>query len=78
VARSGVVGYALPPLRVASLRVHTGDYLFFATDGVAIGFVEACAVDTPPDELATRLLGTYGRRSDDALLLVIRCGDLQT
>jgi len=33
-ARGGVVGHRLPPLRASTLRLHPGDLLVFATDGL--------------------------------------------
>ncbi|HEV8325556.1 MAG TPA: SpoIIE family protein phosphatase [Myxococcota bacterium] len=69
-ARGGVVGYQLPPLRAAVLPLAAGDKIVLATDGLnpdfgdearALGEVRACA---------ERLLARYRRFTDDALVLV--------
>lgn len=70
--RGGVVGYQLPMLREATLPVHSGDTLIFATDGIRSGFVEGSAASQSPEELATGILERFGRMTDDALVLVAR------
>ncbi len=70
--RGGVVGQRLPPLRAANLRLHRGDMLIFATDGVREGFHDGIRIDAPPQETADRILARYGKATDDALVLVGR------
>ncbi len=78
--RGGVLGYQLPPLRAATVSVAQGDLLIFATDGVQNSFVQEPLLHNPlirqtadgPQELANRLLVSYGKETDDALVLVAR------
>ena len=69
-ARNGVVGHRLPPLRAATQRICRGDLLIFATDGVREGFESAVRHDARPQETADRILAQFGKTTDDALVLV--------
>jgi negative regulator of sigma-B (phosphoserine phosphatase) len=71
-SRGGVVGYHLPSLYPAVHPVYPGDTLVFATDGLRSGFPEGVALEHSPQQIADHLLGTYGRGTDDALVLVAR------
>jgi hypothetical protein len=71
-ARGGVVGGQLPPLRPEVVSVSNGDTLVLATDGVGPDFSDGVVPDLPPDRLADRILARHGRTSDDALVLVAR------
>jgi negative regulator of sigma-B (phosphoserine phosphatase) len=70
--RGGIVGHRLPPLRTATVRLHRGDLLIFATDGIGEGFREEVRLDARPQETADRILARYGKTTDDALVLVGR------
>jgi negative regulator of sigma-B (phosphoserine phosphatase) len=70
--RGGVVGFQLPALRAASLRVGPGDVLGLATDGVRSAFATSLAQDRAPQQLADEVLAEHGQTSDDALVLVAR------
>ena len=70
--RGGVVGFRLPPLRAATLRLHRGDLLIFASDGVGEGFQGEIDFDAHPQEIADRILARYAKATDDALVLVGR------
>jgi negative regulator of sigma-B (phosphoserine phosphatase) len=70
--RGGVVGYRLPALRAAELSVAPGDVLVFATDGVDSAFASEATVGEEPQLLADRILGKWGKATDDALVLVAR------
>jgi phosphoserine phosphatase RsbX len=72
VSRGGVVGDDLPPLRPATIPVSAGDLLCFATDGVDPSFAGDLPRGLPVQGIADELLKRYGRRSDDALILVAR------
>lgn len=72
--RGGVVGYRLPALRASVLAVTPGDVLVFATDGLDIGFTSDATAGEEPQLLADRLLGKWGKPTDDALVLVARLG----
>ena len=70
--RNGVVGHRLPPVRAATLRLHRGDLLVFATDGVREGFHNDVSLDACPQKTADRILAQHGKATDDALVLVGR------
>ena len=72
VMRSGVVGHRLPPLRSATLGLHRGDLLVFATDGIREGFQTDVRPDARPQDAADRILSRHGKSTDDALVLVAR------
>lgn len=71
-SRGGVVGYHLPSLYPAVLSIYPGDTLVFATDGLRSGFTGGVVLGDSPQEIADHLLETYGRSTDDALVLVAR------
>jgi negative regulator of sigma-B (phosphoserine phosphatase) len=71
-SRGGVVGYHLPSLYPAVQSVYPGDVLVFATDGLRSGFTESVVLGDSPQQIADHLLETYGRGTDDALVLVAR------
>jgi negative regulator of sigma-B (phosphoserine phosphatase) len=68
--RGGIVGYQLPPLRTATVQVGEGDTLIMTTDGIRSGFVDHVDVTRPPQESAESILARYGKRTDDALVVV--------
>jgi phosphoserine phosphatase RsbX len=70
--RAGVVGAQLPPLQAAVLPVTHGDTLVFATDGIRSEFSEDVSALEPPQKCADRILASYCRHNDDALVLVSR------
>jgi negative regulator of sigma-B (phosphoserine phosphatase) len=70
--RGGIVGYRLPDLQSALLRLQDGDTLALATDGINGDFVEALSARQRPDVLALHILDRYAKATDDALVLVAR------
>lgn len=72
VARGGVVGYRLPPLKVTATEIAPGDMLVLATDGIRSGFADSIEPECEPQFIADRILERYGRGTDDALVLVAR------
>jgi hypothetical protein len=70
--RGGVVGYRLPPLKVDTLPLFPRDLLVFATDGIGDGFVQSIRVEDSPQLIADTVLAKCGKRTDDALVLVVR------
>jgi hypothetical protein len=72
--RGGVVGHQLPLVRAATLAIHRGDLLIFATDGVQTDFYEKLSPGLPPQALADEILGRSSRGTDDALVLVAKYG----
>jgi len=72
VARGGIVGRELPPLRTATVPISPGDTLLFASDGIKGGFADTLPGDASPQQLADQILASYGKGTDDALILVAR------
>jgi hypothetical protein len=70
--RPGVAGDRLPSLRPATLKIHRGDLLLLATDGLREGFADAFDPRGSVQDIADRLLSEYHRPQDDGLLLVAR------
>jgi negative regulator of sigma-B (phosphoserine phosphatase) len=75
--RAGVVGSQMPPLQAAVLPIAQGDTLIFATDGVRSEFVKGLSALEPPQRAADRILEQFGRKNDDALVLVVRLTGIQ-
>ncbi|WP_045227155.1 SpoIIE family protein phosphatase [Methyloterricola oryzae] len=81
--RGGVVGFQLPPLRRASLCLHSGDLIVLASDGIRSEFGSAWTLADPllrcqkVQSIAEQILREFGKVTDDALVLVARyCGRL--
>ena len=72
VMRSGVVGLRLPTLQAAVTSILPGDLVVFATDGIERRFRDRMIEGTNPQEVADRLMASYRRPTDDALVLVAR------
>ncbi len=70
--RSGVVGFKLPQTRASSVRVHVGDTLVLATDGIRDDFGSLVTPHDPPQRIADSILARCGRHTDDALVLIVR------
>lgn len=70
--QSGVVGYRMARPRDSVLPLERGDTLILATDGIRSGFANGLPLAEPPQRLADRILSEYGKRSDDALVVVVR------
>ncbi len=68
--RPGVVGAKLPALRTTVTPVGRSDTLILATDGIHSEFADRLTPSGEPRALAQRILAHYGRRTDDALVLV--------
>lgn len=75
--RGGVVGGKLPLLRPATIPLVAGDTLCFATDGIDPAFTADPPLHLPPQQWADTILARHGKRSDDALVLVVRILDVQ-
>ena len=72
IARGGIIGSELPPVQAAVLPIQAGDLLVFATDGIRSGFSDTLADGEQPQRLADQILATFGKGTDDALVLVAR------
>lgn len=69
-ARPGILGGRLPALQAAILPVARGDVLIVGTDGLRPEFTHDARWRGSPHEVASALHERYGRRQDDALVLV--------
>lgn len=69
--RGGVVGGSLPSLQAKSIPFGVGDSLIFATDGVN-DFYDGVNLNEGSQQSADRLLATYLKGDDDAMVLVAR------
>jgi phosphoserine phosphatase RsbX len=72
VTRGGIVGSQLPRVQPRTLPVAFGDILIFATDGIKENFTDRLSADATPQQLADQILASYGKGTDDALVLVAR------
>jgi hypothetical protein len=72
VARGGVVGYRLPPLKAARVALCPRDLLLMATDGISSDFSYDLQLEDAPQSLADDILARYAKASDDSLVLVAR------
>lgn len=73
VLRPGVIGRNLPHLAAAVVPLEEGDTLVFTTDGVSHGFTRSIARDAPTKRTADLILDRFGKKTDDALVVVARC-----
>lgn len=72
VARGGVVGFQLPPLRAHTLKVFSGDTLVMATDGIRDAFTTGMVMQHKPQEIAESIVARFAKDSDDAHVVVVR------
>lgn len=72
--RAGIVGQHLPALLPSPVRLGPGDSLVLVTDGVRHGFDEEVRrfPGLPVGMLASAILASHRRGTDDALVLVAR------
>jgi phosphoserine phosphatase RsbX len=68
----GVLGFRLPRVRPATMPLERGDLLVMLTDGVDGAISPALAGGGAAQALASRILDTHGKGTDDALVVVIR------
>lgn len=72
IARGGIVGRELPTLRPVAVPIARGDTLFFASDGIKLGFADGVPLDASPQQAANKILASHAKGTDDALVLVAR------
>jgi phosphoserine phosphatase RsbX len=72
VAHGGIVGDRLPSLYQGSTGLDAGDLLIMATDGIQSDFVSSVDPTLSPQIMAARILESYSRGYDDALVVVAR------
>jgi negative regulator of sigma-B (phosphoserine phosphatase) len=68
----GVLGYRMPQVRAATMRLERGDVLVMITDGIEAAISPALAAGGAAQALAERILTTHGKGTDDALAVVVR------
>ena len=73
--RSGVIGYQVPTLGVATVPLGAGSLLVFSTDGIKAGFEVGLEFEESPEHNARRILEKHGSSIDDALALVLQVQD---
>jgi len=67
-----VLGFRLPRVRPATMSLERGDLLVMITDGIDGAISAALAGGGAAQTLASRILDTHGKGTDDALVVVIR------
>ena len=72
VVLGGVVGMNLPRARLTTIALEPGDTIVLATDGVAADFSESIDPGARAQQIADRVIERYGKRTDDALVAVVR------
>jgi len=70
--RAGVVGYHLPLLRAEVIPLKPFDTLVMVTDGISPDFADRLALDADPQQIADGILARHWKRTDDALVVVVR------
>jgi phosphoserine phosphatase RsbX len=68
----GVLGYRMPRVRPATMPLARGDLLVMITDGIDAAISPALTGGGAAQALASRILDSHGKGSDDALAMVIR------
>jgi hypothetical protein len=69
----GIVGYRMPPtLSPHRVPITAGDLLLIASDGIAEDHLRSIDFGAPAVTIAERLVGQYGKETDDALVLAAR------
>ena len=75
VQRGGTLGHHLPTIIPQTHRLEGGDVIIMSSDGIRHAHRDAIVTTKSAENLATDTLDTYGRESDDAMVLVVRCED---
>jgi serine/threonine protein phosphatase PrpC len=70
----GVLGDNARTPRLQSTQMLAGDVLVFVTDGIVHSFADnlESLISSPAERIARHILEEYWRRTDDALVLVVR------
>jgi len=68
----GVLGYRMPNVRPATMRLERGDLLVMITDGIDAAISTALTGGGAAQTLADRIFAMHGKGSDDALAIVVR------
>ncbi len=69
----GIVGYRMPQtLATSQVPIIPGDLLVISSDGIAEQHLDDIDFAAPATTIAEKLVGRYGRETDDALVLAAR------
>jgi phosphoserine phosphatase RsbX len=74
ISKNGILGFRLPNLLELQYTYDTGDLFVLYSDGISSQFAHDIKIDLgmPPQQLAERILDTYGKHTDDATVLVVK------
>jgi len=74
ISKNGILGFRLPTLLELRYVYDPGDVFVLYSDGVSANFAQDAKVDLkqPPQSMAEHILGTYGKFTDDATVVVIK------
>lgn len=68
----GVAGHDLPRVTTTTLDLRPGDVLVLATDGIEAGFADPPNVSGSTRTISERILASYRKPADDALVVAVR------
>jgi negative regulator of sigma-B (phosphoserine phosphatase) len=68
----GVLGWALPTIKLTEVDLGAGDMVVLATDGVQADFGSSLAGGLSAQEQAERIFASHARGTDDALVVAVR------
>ena len=68
----GVLGYRMPNVRTATMRLERGDVLVMITDGIDGAISPSLAGGGAAQTMAERIFAMHGKGTDDALVVVVR------
>ena len=74
ISKNGIIGFRLPTLLELRYVYDPGDIFVLYSDGISSQFAQDGTIDIkqPPQQLAERVLASYGKLSDDATVVVIK------
>lgn len=74
ISKNGIIGYRLPTLLELRYNYDPGDIFVLYSDGISSHFAADGRIDIKqsPQSLAEQILITYGKRTDDATVVVIK------
>ncbi|MCU0491597.1 MAG: SpoIIE family protein phosphatase [Chloroflexaceae bacterium] len=75
ISKNGILGYKLPSLLQLNYSYNSGDTFVLYSDGVSskFGNDDSLDISLTPNDLAQAIVQRYGKDSDDATVLVVRC-----
>jgi serine phosphatase RsbU (regulator of sigma subunit) len=78
ISKNGILGFRLPTLLEMHYIYDPGDIFILYSDGISARFALDGQVDIrqPPQCIADKILGTYGKQIDDATIVVIKTAPL--